>query len=238
MVSRCQWRPQFGWFLAGWPKHADIGRAARFLGLFRSRLAADATLCDVPGNDGPFHQRDQSKQPEAQQRQQEDRRERQVRPHVAGLDLDVEPEPAIAADELRDGRTDRRVDRGELESDEALRQAAGSRSLMNSRQADAPVVAQNRVSSSDNDENPAIAFSTTGKKHTRNTTMIFGSRPKPSHAMNSGANAIFGTISRLTSSGYSVRRAKPEATIRSPTGTPIAIATTKPSSVSPAVTAV
>ena len=58
-----------------------------------------------------------------------------------------------------------------------------------------------RDSSSDSDTNPATAFSTIGKKHTRKTMITFGSSPKPSHEMKIGAKAIFGTISRLTSVG-------------------------------------
>ncbi len=46
-----------------------------------------------------------------------------------------------------------------------------------------------------------MALRTTGKKQTRMTMMTFGSMPKPSHEMNSGAKAIFGVISRLTKNG-------------------------------------
>ena len=46
-----------------------------------------------------------------------------------------------------------------------------------------------------------MAFSTIGKKQTRKTMITFGSRPKPSQEMKSGAKAIFGVISRLTKKG-------------------------------------
>jgi hypothetical protein len=51
-----------------------------------------------------------------------------------------------------------------------------------------------------------MAFSTTGKKQTRNTMMTFGSNPNPSHDMNSGAKTIFGVIWMLTKNGYMVLR--------------------------------
>ena len=51
-----------------------------------------------------------SPEPEAQEGEQEDRREGEFRPHVAGRDLDVEAEALIGADELRDRRADSGVD--------------------------------------------------------------------------------------------------------------------------------
>ena len=55
--------------------------------------------------------------------------------------------------------------------------------------------------------------------------ITFGSSPKPSQEMKIGANAIFGTISRLTSVGYTVRRSIPENAIASPSGSANTIAT-------------
>ena len=79
--------------------------------------------------------------------------------------------------------------------------AAGNRTFMKLRHAPAPVARQNRVSSSLREPKARIAFSTMGKKHTRNTMITFGSRPNPSHEMNSGAKAIFEVISMLTKKG-------------------------------------
>src|SRR6056297_3074769 len=79
--------------------------------------------------------------------------------------------------------------------------AAGSRTLKKVRQTPAPVERENSVSSSDNELKARMAFSTMGKKQTRKTMITLGSSPKPSHEMNSGAKAIFGTISMQTMNG-------------------------------------
>jgi hypothetical protein len=49
-----------------------------------------------------------------------------------------------------------------------------------------------------------MALITMGKKDSRNTSMIFGEKPKPNHTMNRGATAILGMIWKRTSRGYSV----------------------------------
>src|SRR5215813_12811904 len=82
-------------------------------------VAADR---DVPRDQQSLSQGDQAEQAEAQHGQQEYPGECQVRAHVARGDLDIEAEALVAADELRDGRAHRGVERGVLESDEALRQ--------------------------------------------------------------------------------------------------------------------
>ena len=58
---------------------------------------------------------------EAEDGEEEYAGEGELRPHVAGGDLDVEAEALVAADELGDGRADGGVDRGVFEADEALR---------------------------------------------------------------------------------------------------------------------
>ena len=79
--------------------------------------------------------------------------------------------------------------------------AAGRRTFQKTLNASAPVDRQKRVSSSGSELKARMALSTIGKKQTRKTMMIFGSSPKPSHEMNNGAKAIFGTISTLTKNG-------------------------------------
>ena len=51
---------------------------------------------------------------------------------------------------------------------------------------------------------PAIEAMTIGKNDSRNTSSSFGVNPKPNQMMNSGATAIFGTICRKTTTGYTV----------------------------------
>src|SRR5580700_4867395 len=79
--------------------------------------------------------------------------------------------------------------------------AAGKRTFQKVRHGPAPVERQNRVSSSLSEPKAWMALSATGKKQTSTTMITFGSRPKPSHEMNRGAKAIFGTISRLIKKG-------------------------------------
>ena len=79
--------------------------------------------------------------------------------------------------------------------------AAGSRTLKKARIGPAPVERQKRSSSSVSEPKARMAFSTIGKKQTRMTMITFGSMPKPSQEMKSGAKAIFGVISRLTKKG-------------------------------------
>src|SRR5215472_1750693 len=79
--------------------------------------------------------------------------------------------------------------------------AAGSLILRNVRKTPAPVDRLKRVSSSLSDLNARMAFSTIGKKQTRNTMIIFGRRPKPSQEMKRGAKAILGVISRHKRNG-------------------------------------
>src|SRR5258708_25693780 len=79
--------------------------------------------------------------------------------------------------------------------------AAGNRTFRKVRSAEAPVDRQKRSSSSPSEVKARIALSTIGKKQTRMTMITLGRRPKPSHEEKSGANAIFGVISRLTKKG-------------------------------------
>ena len=46
-----------------------------------------------------------------------------------------------------------------------------------------------------------MPFSRIGKKQTRKTTITLGVVPNPNQVTNSGAKAIFGTISSVTASG-------------------------------------
>src|SRR5690242_14034915 len=79
--------------------------------------------------------------------------------------------------------------------------AAGSLILKKVRKTPAPVDRLKRVSSSLSELKARIALSTIGKKQTRNTMITFGNKPKPSHEMKSGANAILGVISRHRRNG-------------------------------------
>ena len=65
----------------------------------------------------------------------------------------------------------------------------------------APVDRQKRPSSTLSEVKASTPLSRMGKKQTRKTMMTLGKSPNPSHEMKSGANAILGTISRLTKKG-------------------------------------
>ncbi len=145
---------------------------------------------------------DAAEQGEAERGEEEDAGEGEVGPHVAGDDLDVEAQALVAADELGDGGADGGVDRRIFEADEALRQRRRQRrTFQKVRSGPAPVERQKRVSSSLSEPKAWMALRAIGKKQTSTTMITFGRRPKPSQEMNSGAKAIFGTISRLTKKG-------------------------------------
>src|SRR5256885_2034995 len=76
---------------------------------------------DMPGNNQPLGQRDRAEEDEADRSQEENAGEGELRPHVAGGDLDIETEALIRSDELGDGGADSSVETGVFESHEALR---------------------------------------------------------------------------------------------------------------------
>ena len=81
------------------------------------------------------------------------------------------------------------------------------------------------------ERNAVIADTTTGKNDSRNTSSTFGNRPKPNQMIKSGATAIFGTIWKKISSGYSVCSMRFEKATMSASAMPMTTAAAKPSSI-------
>src|SRR5260370_28589852 len=79
--------------------------------------------------------------------------------------------------------------------------AAGSRTFQKVRSAPAPVERQKRDNSRLSEVKARMPLSRMGKKQTMKTMITLGIGPKPNQVTQSGAEAIWGTLSRETAGG-------------------------------------